>query len=140
LKHVTVRMAWHDSGWDGTICRNPAANSYCTGSHSLLSERLARNRCLKDEIGKEGKPLDAAMPAYLPPCYWTSCAFAPHQTKVVHKHPFESNGRTPFEVSNIDLWDLAYSPIECGDGILAITGCNIIPAMTTQRIGDINRD
>ncbi|HXR75393.1 MAG TPA: ATP-dependent RecD-like DNA helicase [Bryobacteraceae bacterium] len=81
-------MAWHDSGWDGTICRDPAANSYCTGSHSLLSERLARNRCLKDEIGKEGQPLDAAMPAYLPPCYWTSCAFASHQTKVVHKHPF----------------------------------------------------
>ncbi|MGB8867899.1 MAG: hypothetical protein WCC96_01425, partial [Rhodomicrobium sp.] len=25
LKHVTVRMAWHDSGWDGTICRDPAA-------------------------------------------------------------------------------------------------------------------
>ena len=88
MKHVTVRMAWHDSGWDGTICRDPAANSYCIGSHSLLSERLARNRCLKDEIGKEGQPLDAAMPAYLPPCYWTSCAFASHQTKVVHQHPF----------------------------------------------------
>jgi hypothetical protein len=81
-------MAWHDSGWDGTICRDPAANSYCTGSHSLLSERLARNRCLKDEIGREGQPLDAAMPGYLPPCYWTSCAFAPHHTKVVHQHPF----------------------------------------------------
>jgi exodeoxyribonuclease V alpha subunit len=88
MRHVTIRMAWHDSGWDGTICRNPAANSYCTGSHSLLSERLARNRCLKDEIGKEGQPLDAAMPAYLPPCYWTSRAFASHQTNVVHQHPF----------------------------------------------------
>jgi hypothetical protein len=76
-------MAWHDSEWDGTVCRDPAANSYCTGSHSLLSERLARNRCLKHESGKGGKPLDAAMPEYLPPCYWTFCAFARHETEVV---------------------------------------------------------
>jgi hypothetical protein len=38
--------------------------------------------------GREDMPLDTAMPEYLPPCYWTSCAFAPHQTKVVHHHPF----------------------------------------------------
>jgi hypothetical protein len=81
-------MAWHDSGWNGTICRDPAANSYCVGSHSLLSERLARNRRLEHEIGREGMPLDTAMPEYLPPCYWTSCAFARHQTKVIHQHPF----------------------------------------------------
>jgi exodeoxyribonuclease V alpha subunit len=94
LRHVTVRMAWHDNGWDGTICRDPAGNSYCIGSHSLLSERVARNRCLKDEIGRAGKPLDAAMPAYLPPCYWTSCAFASHQTQVVHQHPFGKYAET----------------------------------------------
>lgn len=87
-------MAWHDSGWDGTVCRDPAANSYCTGSHSLLSERLARNRCLRQEIAVQGKPLDVAMPEYLPPCYWTSCAFAAHRTKVVHEHPFGKYQKT----------------------------------------------
>jgi len=81
-------MAWHDSGWDGTVCRNPQANSYCTGSHSLLSERLARNRDLEQEVGRAGEPLDAAMPGYLPPCYWTSCAFALRKTTIVHQHPF----------------------------------------------------
>ena len=44
-----------------------AVNSHCTGSHSLLSERLARNRCLKHEIGRAGNLLDAAMPEYLLP-------------------------------------------------------------------------
>jgi hypothetical protein len=39
-----ARMAWHDRGWDGRVCHDPAANSYCTGSHSLLSERLAREK------------------------------------------------------------------------------------------------
>src|SRR5262245_52160140 len=28
------------------------------------------------------------MPQYLPPCYWTSCAFASRKAKIVHQHPF----------------------------------------------------
>jgi hypothetical protein len=32
--------------------------------------------------------LDSAMPEYLPPCYWTSCAFSPEQTTIVHQYPF----------------------------------------------------
>jgi hypothetical protein len=53
----------------------------------LESERLARNRDLKQEVGREGEALDAA-PGYLPPCYWTSCPFASRKTKIVHQHPF----------------------------------------------------
>jgi len=68
--HLSVRLAWHDSGWDGRICRDPAANFYCVGSHSLLSERLARERDLKQEPSTpEGQPrpaIDAKYPLYLP--------------------------------------------------------------------------
>jgi exodeoxyribonuclease V alpha subunit len=86
-------VAWHDSGWDGTICRDPTANSYCTGSHSLLSERLARNRCLKDEIGKERASRS------MRPCPRT-CRLViglralSLQTKVVHQHPFGRHQET----------------------------------------------
>ncbi|WP_371763805.1 ATP-dependent RecD-like DNA helicase [Massilia sp.] len=86
MKHITVRMAWHDNGWDGHVCRDPARNSYCVGSHSLLSERLARNRNLDKETPEAA--LDATFPEYLPPCFWTSAAFAEQQTQVVHMHPF----------------------------------------------------
>ncbi|CAB3289126.1 putative Exodeoxyribonuclease V [Methanocaldococcus lauensis] len=27
--HLTTLIAWHDSGWNGKICRNPKANKYC---------------------------------------------------------------------------------------------------------------
>jgi hypothetical protein len=86
VKHITVRMAWHDNGWNGHVCQDPARNSYCVGSHSLLSDRLARNRNLDEEA--PGAALDAALPEYLPPCFWTSAAFAEQQTQVVHMHPF----------------------------------------------------
>ncbi len=25
--HVTIRVPWHDNGWDGTVCLAPAANT-----------------------------------------------------------------------------------------------------------------
>ena len=79
-------MAWHDSGWNGRVCADPAGNTYCTGSHSLLSERLAREKSTERE--KAGEKLDAGLPEYLPPCFWTSCVFATDETKTVHRHPF----------------------------------------------------
>ncbi len=86
--HVTIRMAWHDHGWDGKICRDPGANTYCTGTHSLLSERLAREKRLGPELAAPGTNLDVALPEYLPPCFWSSCAFADDPTATLHRHPF----------------------------------------------------
>src|SRR5215213_9267663 len=84
--HITARLAWHDRGWDGKVCNSPATNTYCTGSHSLLSERLAREK--RTELEIPGVNLDADLPKYLPPCFWSSCAFAHHETSIVHRHPF----------------------------------------------------
>ena len=27
--HLTIRVAWHDNRWDGTICRAPSDNAFC---------------------------------------------------------------------------------------------------------------
>lgn len=32
--HISARIAWHDSGWNGHICRDPKANTYCVGQLS----------------------------------------------------------------------------------------------------------
>lgn len=41
LKHLSVRVPWHDQGWNGTICSNPAKNTSCL--------KLRRIEELKDE-------------------------------------------------------------------------------------------
>ena len=86
--HVTARMAWHDNGWDGNVCKDPLANTYCTGNHSLLSERLAREKRPSIEQDMVGEKLDSDLPDYLPPCFWSSCAFADTATETLHRHPF----------------------------------------------------
>lgn len=88
VQHLTVRMAWHDAAWDGTICRDPSGNSYCEGTHSLLSERLSRDKDAEQEQSHKEEPLDVLMPEYLPPCYWSSNAFSANSIDVVHAHPF----------------------------------------------------
>ncbi|HEV8096951.1 MAG TPA: hypothetical protein VGP71_14575, partial [Burkholderiales bacterium] len=28
-QHITIRVPWHDAGWNGTICKNPCGNTSC---------------------------------------------------------------------------------------------------------------
>ena len=85
--HLTVRMAWHDNNWDGTVCKDPKRNVYCVGNSSLLSERLSKKRNLDIEIKNAGKRLDQ-LGDYLPPCYWSSNAFSVHAAEIWHDHPW----------------------------------------------------
>ena len=39
LRHFTLRVAWHDNQWNGTVCNDPVNNVFCNGYHSLLSDR-----------------------------------------------------------------------------------------------------
>jgi ATP-dependent exoDNAse (exonuclease V) alpha subunit len=86
MKHLTVRLAWHDNKWNGRVCKAPARNVYCVAPYSLLSNRLQRERDL--DLEKPDVPLDAEYPKYVPPCFWSSNAFSPAATKVVHIHAF----------------------------------------------------
>lgn len=92
--HLTLRMAWHDNKWNGTICQDPEKNSCCVGSRSLLSDRIARNRNLEMEVANAGKKIDSLVPSYLPPCYWSSAAFSPREQKIIHAHPFRKYEET----------------------------------------------
>lgn len=55
IRHFTVRLAWHDTAWNGRICEDPAANVYCVAEHSLLSDRIRMRRNLEVE-SRQGCP------------------------------------------------------------------------------------
>ena len=88
-KHLSVRMAWHDNKWNGRVCKDPESNVYCIGTHSLLSERLAKNKNNDIEKQKHGEKIDK-IKEYLPPCFWSANAFSPEPAHVTHVHPFRS--------------------------------------------------
>lgn len=37
--HLTVRVAWHDSEWNGRVCKSPSCNSFCTALDRIREER-----------------------------------------------------------------------------------------------------
>lgn len=42
--HMSLRLAWHDQGWNGHICENPGNNPYCIGIHSYPGDLIATKR------------------------------------------------------------------------------------------------
>ncbi len=90
VRHLTARFAWHDSDWNGKICRNPSDNIYCRGNHSLLSARIQRRINLEIENEYKEKPLGEVIRSkgYSPPCYWCINAFGKEKCMVIDPHPF----------------------------------------------------
>lgn len=56
--HMSLRLAWHDHGWNGHICENPCNNPYCVGAHSYPGDLIATKRDLeleKDHCGESAE-------------------------------------------------------------------------------------
>lgn len=85
--HLTLRVAWHDSRWNGTVCRSPSCNSFCTS--------LSRIRETRDDAREEtlaGRRWEVLPPADLPPCKGESGAFMnPDEWTRRFEHPFASS-------------------------------------------------
>src|SRR5258708_23723210 len=75
--HISARVAWHMDGWNGRICRNPAANTYCVGQYSYPGTTIAKARDLEWEQANSGRccsELDG-----IPPCISSINAFGSKQ-------------------------------------------------------------
>jgi len=70
LRHLSVRVPWHDSGWTGTICAHPDLNGACTEL-----KRIAHNKNEADELSNYGKSLDKVSEDQWPPCVQERATF-----------------------------------------------------------------
>ena len=52
-KHLSLRLAWHNDGWNGHVCTNPKSNTYCVGQQSYPGNHIAENRNINWESQKE---------------------------------------------------------------------------------------
>lgn len=85
--HLTLRAAWHDSRWNGTVCRSPSCNSSCT---SLARIRETRDDAREDRLA--GRRWEALSSGDLPPCKSESGAFMnPEAWMRRFEHPFASS-------------------------------------------------
>lgn len=52
---MSLRLAWHDNGWNGHICKKPSENSYCVGQYSYPGNLIASSRDLDFETAHCGE-------------------------------------------------------------------------------------
>ena len=86
MRHITMRVAWHDAAWDGTVCRAPSGNPYCLDLDRIRAER---DDAAEDALA--GRPFSDLAPAGLPPCAAESGAFmSPRPWRRTFRHPYAS--------------------------------------------------
>jgi hypothetical protein len=82
--HITIRVPWHDSGWSGSVCTHPLANTSC-----LILPRIGEGKRDDVEARCAGQRLDQLEAGDLPPCAGERVSFmAPFDlTRIMH-HPY----------------------------------------------------
>ncbi|MDR1802383.1 MAG: AAA family ATPase [Treponema sp.] len=88
--NITVRLPWHMNGWNGTVCKDPKANTYCSGRHSYPGEMIAEAKNEEYEVSFAGKhcgELDTP-----PPCSLSCNAFGSEAIRCWHKPPIWFEG------------------------------------------------
>ena len=110
--HVTVRLAWHNDGWNGAVCKAPEENTYCVGWTSYPGDVIARERDLaieKCNAGCAGKELKG----YIPPCSYSYNAFGLDSAQAA------SNPPDFFSVEqNVESGH--FRPPQCASGIMKL--------------------
>ena len=100
IQHITIRVPWHDSGWNGTICKNPCANTACT-----VLPRIAVGRDDAFETEHAGESIENLNHESMPPCvdeHGTFMADLPQS--MIKNHPYrwssvhEHFAPTPFTI------------------------------------------
>ena len=86
MQHLTIRVAWHDNQWNGTICSAPSHNGYCL---ALKNIRKERNDALEGRLA--GRSWQSLHRRELPPCIAESGGFMNEREWVrTFEHPFQN--------------------------------------------------
>lgn len=90
FRHISIRVPWHDTGWDGRVCAAPRLNGAC-----LNLRRIAESR--KDEAEEKiaGKTLEEVPHHQWPPCVAERMGFmAPFEYTRFPNHPYNRGPET----------------------------------------------
>ena len=55
-QHISVRVPWHDHGWNGTVCKDPQGNNAClrlkniAGSRDDKAEMAICGQCMAEHV------------------------------------------------------------------------------------------
>lgn len=82
LRHLSVRVPWHDAGWAGVVCNAPHLNGAC-----VKLKRIAGHKRDEDEKVIAGQSLETLLADKWPCCVEERAMFmAPFETEHIKRH------------------------------------------------------
>ena len=91
IRHLSVRVPWHDSGWNGAVCASPDDNSAC-----LKLKGIAKSKDEITEARHAGRHFGDLHTGSLPPCATERVAFmSPRGFVRSHEHPYRRDDSGP---------------------------------------------
>ena len=89
VRHISVRVPWHDNGWDGTVCLDPKRNTAC-----LKLRRISEGKDEELEANLAGRLFKDLRQEYLPPCVYESASImSPHGLTRMREHPYRQGSK-----------------------------------------------
>ena len=83
-QHVTVRVPWHDSGWTGSVCAAPSANTSCLALARIAASKRADEDSFRKRAFTELEAIE------LPPCVEERAGFlSEHDLFLKKQHPYK---------------------------------------------------
>lgn len=82
--HISARLVWHDSGWNGRICRDPLSNTAC-----MVHDHIRESRDDRFESSNNGLHITQLPQDRQPPCSRDISAFSPEPCKIMHHDPVD---------------------------------------------------
>ena len=90
LRHISIRVPWHDIGWDGRVCTAPRLNGAC-----LKLKRIAESRNDEAEESVAGSSIKDLSQEKWPPCIAERAGFmAPFEYIHEARHPYNYGPET----------------------------------------------
>jgi hypothetical protein len=88
LRHISIRVPWHDTGWNGSVCLCPGRNTSCLKLKNILESKNEQA-----ETPLAGRLIKDLVQAQFPPCVNERATFmADFPFTRVHEHPYTKRG------------------------------------------------
>ncbi len=90
IRHISIRVPWHDTGWDGRVCAAPRLNGSC-----LALKRIASDRNDAAEMAVAGRSINDLPLEKWPACIVERAAFmTPFEYVRMPNHPYNRGPET----------------------------------------------
>lgn len=101
MKHISIRVPWHDNKWNGTVCTCPKNNPFCMVLHNIATKK---NESMETDCA--GKCWETLSQKQLPACLGENGGFMndkPYRRVFKHVYAFGDNPHAKLSPTTVTL-------------------------------------